>query len=306
MAGDGRCDILAAILVAIVSAFGFSLSTSLQHRDVGRVPDHVQGASALMRSLAARPLWVLGLVIGLAAFGLHALALDLGTLPFVQPIICSGVVFAVPLRAWMDRERPHLPEVGAVTLAVVGLVVLLIATNATPNQKASSATSVLVFDAVLVVLVLLIGHYAERLSPRGQALVLGSTAGAVYGVVAGNVKTLLDNAAHGGFVSVPVALLAAFLVVFGIIAMILNQRAYRAAPLSMSMPILNLVDVLVAELFSWGFLGVPPWRSAALAVVQVVGLALMWFGVRAIVRVHEKVDRDRLLGDATGTATRSR
>lgn len=72
--------------------------------------------------------------------------------------------------------------------------------------------------------------------------------------------------------------------------MILNQRAYRVAPLAMAMPVLNIVDVLVAMLFSWWLLGAAPSSSWPVVVVQGVGPLIMFVGVREIARAHEAAD----------------
>jgi glucose uptake protein GlcU len=60
---------------------------------------------------------------------------------------------------------------------------------------------------------------------------------------------------------------------------LLNQRAYQATRLSVTTPILNVVEVAVAILFGLLVLGEDPGQSPAIVVGELVGLALVITGV---------------------------
>jgi hypothetical protein len=79
----------------------------------------------------------------------------------------------------------------------------------------------------------------------------------------------------------------AFVAICGLFGTILNNRAYRVAPLSMSMPVVNIVNVLASSIFGWLVLGAAPSGAWWAVLVQGLGLAIMWFGVREIARAHE-------------------
>ncbi|MGZ4581022.1 MAG: DMT family transporter [Nocardioidaceae bacterium] len=282
---------LAAIVLACASACGFSLSTSLQHRAAGRAPLSITGGGHLLRHLATRPRWVLGVVLGAVSFTLHAAALNLGAIAFVQPIMASGMIFAVPVRAWMDREKPSVSELRSVSIAVVGLVVFLLVTDADPSVVAVNTPGVVLFDLAAFAVVLALSQLAGRLpQARHQAVALGVAAGVLFGVVAGMLKVLIESLKDHGVFSLEVLAVVAFLALCGLVGMTLNQRAYRVAPLSMSMPVLNIVDVLVAMLFSLWLLGAAPASSWPHVLVQGLGLLIMWVGVREIARAHESAE----------------
>src|ERR1700749_2970168 len=102
---------LDAILAAVSAAALFAVAAALQHRSAGLVSAavHHRGASpgpagghrrlARVAPRALRhPLWIAGLLASLAGFGLHAVALRDGPLTLVQPLLVTGVIFALPLR----------------------------------------------------------------------------------------------------------------------------------------------------------------------------------------------------------------
>ncbi|MFI2708476.1 hypothetical protein ACH5WX_13130, partial [Nocardioides sp. CER28] len=115
-----------ALGVAACSAAGFAVSSSLQHHANADLPDDV-GTAAAVRALLRRRRWVVGQGLALAAFLLHAVALRLGVLVLVQPVVVSGIVVAVPIRAALGRRLPGRGEVGTVAVTATGLAIFLIA-----------------------------------------------------------------------------------------------------------------------------------------------------------------------------------
>src|SRR5688500_10049652 len=95
-----------AALFALSSALGFAFSTSFQHLAAGRVHLTVTHPLLVLLQLLRSPRWLAGSTIGLMAWLLHAVALNLGTLSLVQPIILLGVVLAVVVRSSLDRRWP--------------------------------------------------------------------------------------------------------------------------------------------------------------------------------------------------------
>ena len=83
---------------------------------------------------------------------------------------------------------------------------------------------------------------------RHGGLLLGAAAGTLFGLVAGLLKLVTVQAQSGlghalGHWSLWV------LVVVGVCAVLLNQRAYQNARLSITAPMLNIAQVLVAITF---------------------------------------------------------
>jgi len=281
------------MVVAICAAFGaaatFAFSTSVQHHANGSVP-HGTGTVRMLLLLARRPAWLVGQFLAVAAFGLHALALHSGPLAIVQPIIISGIVWAVPARAALSRRLPTRPEVMAVVLTAGGLAAFLVASNPTSGDhvdRGLTAASITVIG-VLVAAVANMAAMVARSHPARRALLLGVTAGVLFGLVAGLLKMALTTLHDDGVVATFATWPLWSMVVVGLAGVYTNQRAYQAAALSQSMPVLNIVDVLVALAFGlFVFHEVPNHTPGALAV-EVAGLACIGLGLHQLVNLEQE------------------
>jgi hypothetical protein len=274
-----------AVAFALLSAFAVAFSTSLQHQAAELAPGSVTGTWGLLRHLLRRPLWVLGQLLGAVAFLMHALALHYGPIALVQPLVVSGIVLAVAVRAAIARQLPGAGEIGAVLLAAAGLATFLVvsAPSSGPESTpgATALALVLVFFAVAVAAI----RGAQRLTnPTRRAFLLGAGAGILFALVAVllklSVTSLADEGAAGMLTSWPPYLMA----VAGLSGVLCNQVAYRTARLSSSMPVLNVVDCLVALFFGYVVLDELPRHSPGALLVELVALAAMLTGLWILAR----------------------
>jgi len=279
--------VIAAMLVAFASTCGFALSTSLQHRSAGQAPATARDSFGVLRFVVTQPPWLLGIAIGAVAFILHALALKLGAIAVVQPIMIAGVVLAVPVRTALDRSLPSRRELGSVLVTAVGLATFLVVANPVPSTDPPDRNAALLGTLLCLGVAAAVSKLSARVAhPRTRALLLGIAAGILFGLVAALLKLVVGELGDS-----PVDLLASWplyaLVGAGVCGMAINQRAYQIAPLSMSMPVLNIVDVLVAiGLGAWAF-GEPPAHGPITLVVQAAALACMAVGLHQIARTHQ-------------------
>lgn len=281
----------AAPLIAMTAACGFAVSTSLQHRAASRVPQSA-GAAGLLRRLASTPTWLAGSALGLVSFGLHATALHLGALALVQPLMLCGVVLAVPVRAGLERRRPHREEFLAVATTVVGLAFFLAATHLAQGPGAPAAGRALAAcGVVLLIFLVLVGLARADHRAGSRAALLGAAAGVVFGAMAGLIKFVAHDASVGGWEALaswrPWVLLVA-----GLTAVSTNQRAFHAGRLADSMPILNVVNVLVAMLFGWFVFDESPVQGPASLVVQVGAALLVTGGLVWVARLDPDAGSD--------------
>ncbi len=122
-----------AVLVALGSAAGFAASNALQHRVAGTVPAGVRHPLAVLAHLVRRRVWLFATLVSFTALVLHAVALRLGSLALVQPVMLVGVVLAVPLRAAMERALPTMAELRAVTVTAVALGAFILSADPSPS-----------------------------------------------------------------------------------------------------------------------------------------------------------------------------
>ena len=275
--------------LALGAAATFGLSTSLQHLSSrGRGGTSTVG---LMASLVRTRLWLTGMGLSVVAFVAHAVAISAGPLVVVQPVIVTGVVFAVLIRAGLDGRWPTRAETGWATLTGAGLAAFLIGVGspahaAGPPRHAGEAVVGLLVVAALVAV-------RARRCPTGsvgKAMWLGVLSGVLFGLMAGLLKLVVLDPYAGlpALVSDwPVWLILAC----GSCAVLVNQRAYQTERLSVSMPILNIVDVLVALLLAGVIFGELPSRSPAALTAEALGLAAMGLGVAGLAALEDRQQR---------------
>jgi hypothetical protein len=245
---------------------------------------------AFVRHLFSKRTWLAGQLLALVSFGLHALALRLGPMAQVQPVVISGVVLAVPARAMMSRQLPGRRELVAVIVTTFGLGLFLVASDPSEGTVHGAGGTALVVTLVGLALAAALMWLGTRLaSPRAHAALLGATAGLLFGLVAGLVKLVIEQAVDEGVVAVLTGWPLWLLLVAGAGGIVSNQRAYRMASLSVSLPVLNIVDVLVATVVGLVVFEEVPAHSPTAIVLVVLAVACTAVGLRGLARVEEQV-----------------
>ncbi len=278
-----------AVVVALAAAALFALSTSVQHHTASDTPDHVGGGFRLVGHLLRRPRWLVGTAISVAAFLCHAAALKLGTLTAVQPALVSGLVLTLPVRALMDHRRPSRPEVVGAVVTACGLGLFLVVARPTAGQSQPDqlrAALILVVGSVVGLVCARIAARAGR--TRLSGLLLGFAAGELSGLAAGVLKLTTDEVAQGllqVLLSWPPYVLL-FLALWGLT---LNQRAYHSAPLTVSLPVFNVIDPVAGMAFGILVFAERPAHHPLDVALEAIGLLVMAGGAVALAR-HTSVD----------------
>jgi hypothetical protein len=279
-----------AVTLALLGAATFAISTSVQHEAAESAPESVVGLVGLLAHLVRRPLWLLGQLLGTCAFVLHAAALNAGPIAVVQPIVVSGIVWAVPARAAVGRHLPSVTELRAVLVTALGLAVFLVASDPTEGARADLGLGTLAFVVAALLVAVAAEAAASRVDrdPRRKAFFLGVVAGVMFGLVAGAMKLTLQQLGDGGLGAMltswpPYAVLLA-----GAGGVLTNQRAYRTAGLSASMPVLNTVNGLIALTFGFTVFAEVPRHSPLFLLMEAAALGCMAAGLWMLVRLEEQ------------------
>jgi hypothetical protein len=270
--------VLLTTITALMAASLFGVSTALQHRSAGLVSHGSHGNKRLGGFLARtlrHPLWIVGAIADIGGFASHALALRLGPLTVVQPLLVSSIVFAVVLRQLLERRWPRRSELAWAAALTLGLVLFL--TISTPiGVVAQPADPVPATVVGVLIGVGALGFFVggRRYSGSTAAALLGTATGLSYAALAGLLKhdmVLLNHGLGALAVSWPFYVLIAV----GAFSIVANQLAYKAGPLSSSLPPIMTVDALVslvigASAFDEGFR-----NGAGDLLGEAVGLALI-------------------------------
>ncbi len=278
-----------ALTLALMSAATFAVSTSVQHQAAEKAPASAQSMTALLGYLVRRPPWLVGQLLATCAFVLHASALHAGPIAVVQPIVVSGIVWAVPARAAISRRLPSVPELRAVVITAFGLAVFLVASDPTAGSPAGLGlgTIALAVAGGLVALVANVAASRVTNDPRRKAFYLGVVGGVLFGLVAGFMKLALQELNAGGVGALLTAWPTYALLLAGTCGVLTNQRAYRTAGLSASMPALNIVNGLTSLVFGFTVFSEVPRHSPLFLVIEVGALACMAFGLWMLIGFEE-------------------
>ncbi len=239
----------AFVLAGVGASIAFAVSTHLKHLSAADAPDAQDlrpGAiGRFVRATLSHRLWLGGIVADVFGLALQIIALHLGPLAAVQPLLILSLLFALLLRQ-RQRQQLNAVEIGWAVLVVCALGGLLtVAGTAGRPSAADRGPAMSVGAAVLVVAVgcLLLGRW-RRGANRGAA-VLGVAVGAIYAVTAALLKALGDRGLHHPFAVLWSWQLYAVLA-FGAAGLVLNQLAFQAGPLSASLPAIATVDPLLS------------------------------------------------------------
>ncbi len=183
---------------ALVCALGTNLSALFKARGAAVLSRPVQIRHPL-RSAADlfRSRWfAIGWMIALLAWGLHIEALALAPLSTVQAILSGGLVFLAVLAERFFGFHLGRRQWAGVTLTAAGLVVIGLTASSEGPQRSSLAALIAFESAILAVGVALVRISTRRdVEHRGEALLLATAAGVLFGVSDVAIKYLTH--AHG-------------------------------------------------------------------------------------------------------------
>ena len=269
------------VLLSIASAASYGLAAVLQHRAAIRAAPELSMRAGLLVHLARRPMWLVGNALDGAGYLFQFLALRRGSLALVEPILVLSLVFALPVAAWLDHRRVLPSELASTGVVVAGLALFLEVARPGLGHPDASGRVWIVLTAVIVVGCTTVAAGARHGAPRRAAVLLGAGAGMAFGYVAALTERtghLLDaGVIHTLGTWVPYAMVAG-----AVGALILTQSAFHAGALRLSLPTLTVAQPLVAVTIGLGFFGEHVDTRGAAPIFEVVGLALVTYGVFAL------------------------
>jgi drug/metabolite transporter (DMT)-like permease len=266
-------------LLAFAAAFSSSLNVVTQHLASTAAPPKVKGFR-LAVYLVHNPLWLFGVIAMVGSFVLQAAALRDGELSVVQSILITELVFSLVLaRLWLKRAVAPAAWLSAL-LTTAGLAVFLV--MAEPKGGHAQATAGAWLWALLTLsgLTAAFTGAANGGSPIRRAACYAIASGIAFAALATFLKSATDVLTSGGVSAVLQQGAVYGVVVTGIVGTILSQAALHYGPLSVSQPLMVIVNPFVSIILgvwiygehfeggSWKiFLGVVGFAAMVIAVV---------------------------------------
>jgi drug/metabolite transporter (DMT)-like permease len=236
-----------AVIFALGAAALYGLGNALEHRVVSETEAASGAEPGLLRRLVRRPLWVVGMVGDIGAYGLQAAALAFGTLLVVQPLLACGLLVALPLSArWTGRTIQRREWIAALVLCV-SLATFLIEASPGGGTAHAPVARWLRDGGIVVLLIVLAVALASRARGNVRAALLGFAAGGLFGITAALTKTFVDQIQHG------VPYTASHWEVYALAALsitgiLFTQHGFQHASLSASLPALEATEPVVAAI----------------------------------------------------------
>lgn len=233
-----------AVLAALGAACTFGVGVALQHRQARQ--EAVSAPVRLLAQLARRRLWLAGIGLAVAAYGLQGLALAFGPLALVAPVVATDLLFALPVAAAWERRKMRRQDWTGCAL-VAGSVTMFLAFAPPPagHSDAPAEDWLLAFAVVaLISAAAVISGLHSRPAARAALLAIG--AGVVFGLTAAVTLSMTRIVRTDGVAAVfghwqPWALLA-----LGTAGLLLSASAYQAGALRASLPIMDTLEPVSA------------------------------------------------------------
>jgi hypothetical protein len=268
----------AAVMGALGAAFFFAAGTALQYRAARSLA--VAGAAysrpaPAFRATVTSISWLLGMCVLAVGISLHAFALHEGPITVVQPLLVTTVLFALPASAYVGGPRVAFADMRWAVLLVAALALFLF--TATPPGQPARGTDTgpalaalgLALTGILACLII-----ARRYRGNAMATLLGAATGIALAGSAALLKVCTDLTGPGIW-SLFGDWQVYALVVVGASALILSQVAYRAGPMTASLPAINSVNPIASVLIGWAVFDEKFRVGVASVAVEVILLSVV-------------------------------
>ncbi|MFE0461392.1 DMT family transporter [Kitasatospora sp. NPDC058965] len=273
---------MVVVLLAVGAACCLGLGFVLQQHAAQRAPRADLLRWRLLLDLLRMPEWLGGIGIMIVGLGLSALALSLGEVSLVEPLLTSNLVFAMALASLISRQRLGRSGWGGVLLLGLGVTAFILAGDPQGGRAVAGQLRHWLVLGIVAGLALLLVSLARRLPLFEEATILALAAGLLYGLQDALTRASASHATSAGAFSLLHRWEPYTVVALGVFGLLLMQSAFEAAPLRMSLPALTAAQPLAGIACAVGFLGdrlrVTPsalaWESAGL-MAMVLGVVVI-------------------------------
>jgi drug/metabolite transporter (DMT)-like permease len=266
------------VVFALVAAFSNGVNVLTQHSASIGAPKQEKGWH-LVRYLFRQPLWLLGWVAAAGGFVFQALALHAGQLSVVQPILVTELVFVLVLRRMWFRQdvAPAAWASGLIVCVTLGAFLSVAEpTGGHANPETAEWLSALLAFGGAVALLTAAGM---RGSPVRKTVAFALAGALAWALMAVFIKATTDALTMFGFGGMLIRWPLYALAASAISGSLLEQAALHVGPLSVSQPLLVVINPLASIVLSVWLFGERFTASPGRIVIALISFALMAIGV---------------------------
>lgn len=270
-----------AVLAALAAGSTFAIGAVLQQSAARQAPTDEALSLRLLVDLAHRRRWLAGIASDAGSFALQALALAFGPLALVQPLLVTGLVFAMPLTVRL-RHRRLGPREWAGTVAVAGGMAAFLAA-ASPTEGTAQPTTTRWVAIVCVLAVVMGAAVALGRMAAGpwRPSLYALAAGTAFGLLAALTKTSTSLLSEGA-VTFFTAWQPYAMAVVAVLGAVVQQSAFQAGPLPTSLPIMDATEPTVATLLGVVAFGEHVALGPVALLIEVIGVLALIGGIVAL------------------------
>jgi drug/metabolite transporter (DMT)-like permease len=226
------------VVTALAAALVFGIASVADQRSTKRVKRRKALSPRIFLDLVHQPLWLASIGGTVLGFALQVVALRLGPLALVEPLLICDLIFAVLISSYL-RKLWDPVLVGGVIAAVAGVAGFLVIGSPTNGSSSVGFIVVLPLGAGFVAAIagcVAVGRRSSRLRPLALALACGVS----YGVSAFLVKLVVSNVS-GGLPHILTDWPIYALAIVGPLGFLLNENAFQQGTLIA--PVLAIITV---------------------------------------------------------------
>ncbi|MGN6338252.1 DMT family transporter [Mycobacterium sp.] len=262
-----------AALLALSSALCVAIGDVLQQRAAHCIADSSVGPLELFAGLLRNQRWWWGTLLLVASIALQAAALGEGSVLLVQALLMTSVLFALPINARLWHRTVTGGEWVWAALLTAAVIVFVVVGNPQAGHSGASLRTWAAVAAVLGPLVVGCVVAGRVWGGAAAAALFAFASGSLWGVFAVLAKEVVARLGEGaGAVSRTPELYGCILVALGGVAW--SQSAFRAGPLTASMPTLQMSQPVVAAVLGVVVLG-ETLNTGRVGIIALVAAALV-------------------------------
>jgi drug/metabolite transporter (DMT)-like permease len=243
--------------LGIVAALGagacFAVGGVLQQRVAARSMERTLSLG-LLASLAREPVWLAGIGLAALSYGLDAFALSLSPLALVQPLLVTELVFAIPISAHLDGRRLSWREWLGVLAVAAGIAASAWGLAPSGSGNGGSPERWATIGGALGLCAVLLAWIGRHQRPLARASLYAIAAALAFALssalLANSVAGFVAHGIGGLLRPAPYAMALSSLG-----GLLLNQSAFQAGPLAVTMPMSDWVEPLVGVVLALSVLG---------------------------------------------------
>jgi hypothetical protein len=194
-------------------------------------------------------------------------------------MLSTNLLFAFLIRAVIDRERPHAPELVGAVLLCVALGIFLAVADPHSSAPVAGWKGIAVSSVVIVIVVMAIVTLGRRQGPVATAILAATGAGILYGMQDASTRGAFVSLRDSGLAALPQSPWPYLLLLSAVIGVLLSQIAFRAARLDYSLPPITVAEPIVAGALGIALLGDRLAVTVPNLVIESLSLAAMITGV---------------------------